>query len=63
MYTLTRDEVARIIAEEDAFATLRSYSIDEVWSHIETPADCEDEGEAFNVLMGVMYALRPVGYL
>ena len=36
-----------MINEEDALATLRSYSLDEVWGHIEHPEDCEDEGEGF----------------
>lgn len=63
MYRLTRDEVSRLVAEEDAFATLRSYTIDDIWGRLEEPESCEDEGEAFNLLMGVMYELRPVGYL
>lgn len=63
MYVLTRDEVARIIADEDALATLRNYTLDDVWGRISAPEDCEDEGEAFNLLMGVMYELRPVGHL
>ena len=52
-----------MIADEDALATLRSYSLDQIWGHIERPEDCEDEGEGFNLLMGVMYELRPVGFL
>lgn len=63
MYRFNAVEAARIIAEEDAFATLRAYSIEEVWSHVEGAEDCEDEGEAFNLLMSVMYDLRPVGHL
>jgi len=62
-YRLTRDEVARIIADEDALATLRNYTLDEVWARVESPEECEDEGEAFNLLMAVMYELRPVGHL
>lgn len=61
MYKLTPEKVAAIIAEEDAFGTLRSYTTAEVWSHLEAPEDCEDDGEAFALLMGVMYELRPVG--
>lgn len=62
MYRFTRDEAARIIAEEDALTTLRSYPIEEVWGHIESAEDAEDDGEAFNLLMQVMYELRPVGH-
>jgi hypothetical protein len=61
MYKLTPEKVSAMIAEEDAFGTLRSYTIEEVWSHLEAPEDCEDDGEAFALLMGVMYELRPVG--
>lgn len=63
MYTLTREKVASMIADVDALCTLRSYTIDEVWSHLDAPEDCEDDGEAFALLMGVMYELRPVGEL
>ena len=63
MYQLDRTEVSRLIADEDAFATLRNYAIEEIWSRIERPEDCEDEGEAFTLLMGVMYDLRPVGHV
>lgn len=63
MYRLDRTELARLLADEDALATLRSYPIEEIWQRIERPEDCEDEGEAFTLLMGVMYDLRPVGYV
>lgn len=63
MYTLTREKVAALIAEVDALCTLRAYTLDEVWAHLERPEDCEDDGEAFTMLMGVMYELRPVGEL
>lgn len=62
MYRFTRDEAARIIADEDALTTLRGYPIEEVWAHVEGADDAEDEGEAFNLLMQVMYELRPVGH-
>jgi hypothetical protein len=63
MFRLTREEVARMIADEDALGTLRGYALDEVWRRIEEPEACEDEGEAFNMLMNVMYELRPTGHL
>lgn len=63
MYKLTPEEVARIVAEEDALATLRSYSVEEIWTQLDAPEEAEDEAEAFTKLMGVMYALRPVGHL
>lgn len=62
MYRFTPEEAARIIADEDALATLRGYPIEEVWAHVESPDDVGDDGEAFAVLMGVMYELRPVGH-
>lgn len=63
MYKLTRDEAARIIDEEAALATLRGYTLDEVWEKLDDPESITDEGEAFNLLMNAMYALRPVGHL
>lgn len=63
MFRLTLESAARIIAEESALATLRDYPIEEVWGHLDEPDACEDEGEAFQLLMNAMYALRPVGHL
>lgn len=62
MYRLTREEVARILADEAALATLLNYDLEEVWSRVEAPEECADEGDAFNRLMAVMYTLRPVGH-
>lgn len=63
MFKLTAETAAAIIAEESALATLRQYSIGEVLAAVEDAASVEDEEDAFNALMGAMYALRPQGVL
>lgn len=63
MFTFTPELARRMIDDEPALHTLTQYSIEEVWSHLEDPGSAADEGEAFDMLMQVMYELRPVGYL
>lgn len=63
MFKLDAAAAAAIIAEEDALATLRNHSIENVLASIEDLDAIDDEEEAFNALMGAMYALRPQGYL
>jgi hypothetical protein len=63
MFKLDATTAAAIIAEEDALATLRNHTIDEVLQSIDDIDEVEDEEDAFNALMAAMYALRPQGYL
>jgi hypothetical protein len=63
MFKLTREIAAAIIAEEDALATLRAHPIDDVLAAIEDLDDVTSEEDAFNALMGAMYALRPQGWV
>lgn len=63
MYTFTPERAAELIEDSPELATLRGYSLEEVWAAVEDPAGVKDEGEAFERLMDVMYSLRPVGHL
>jgi hypothetical protein len=63
MFKLDAQTAARIIAEEDALATLRNHPIEDVLASVDDIDEVEDEEDAFNALMSAMYALRPVGYL
>ena len=63
MFKLDAQTAARIIAEEDALATLRNHPIENVLASIEDIDEVDDEESAFNALMEAMYALRPVGHL
>lgn len=63
MFKLTPEIAAAIIAEEDALATLRAHPIADVLASIEEPEEVTSEEDAFNALMGAMYALRPQGWV
>lgn len=63
MFKLTPEIAAAIIAEEDALATLRAHPIDDVLAAVEDLDDVTSEEDAFNALMGAMYALRPQGWV
>ena len=63
MYRLDADTAAAIIADEDALATLRNHPIEEVLAAVEDIGSVEDDEDAFNALMGAMYALRPQGHV
>lgn len=63
MYTFDSAAAARIIAEEDALATLRGHALEEVMAAVEDPAGIGSEEEAFQALMQAMYNLRPQGWL
>jgi len=63
MFKLDATAAAAIIAEEDALATLRQHTIEDVLASIEDIDEIEDEEDAFNALMSAMYALRPQGYV
>jgi hypothetical protein len=63
MFKLTPEIAAAIIAEEDALATLRAHPIDEVLAAVDDLEDVTSEEDAFNALMGAMYALRPQGWV
>jgi hypothetical protein len=62
MFKLTTETAAAIIAEEDALATLRAHPIEDVLGAVDDLDDISSEEEAFNALMGAMYALRPQGW-
>jgi hypothetical protein len=63
MFKLDAAAAQAIIAEEDALATLRKYTIAEVLAVVPDIDEIATEEEAFNALMEAMYRLRPVGYL
>ncbi len=63
MFTLDTVTAARIIAEEDALATLRQHPLEDVLAAIEDRESIASEEEAFNALMQAMYNLRPQGWV
>ena len=63
MFKLTAEAAAAIIAEEDALATLKNHAMADILASIDDIDAVEDEEDAFNALMGVMYALRPQGFV
>ncbi len=62
MFKLTPEIAAQIIADEDALATLRAHTIEDVLRNVDDLDAVEDEEDAFNALMSAMYALRPQGW-
>lgn len=62
MFKLTKESASAIIAEEDALATLRSHPIEDVLAAVDDLDGIVSEEDAFNALMGAMYALRPQGW-
>jgi hypothetical protein len=62
MFKFDATSAQAIIQEEDALATLRNHAIEDVLAAVDDPEAIEDEEDAFNALMGAMYALRPVGH-
>ncbi len=63
MFTLDAVTAARIIAEEDALATLRQHPLEDVLAAVEDRESISSEEEAFNALMQAMYNLRPQGWV
>ena len=63
MFTLDAPTAARIIAEEDALATLRQHPLEDVLAAVEDRESISSEEEAFNALMQAMYNLRPQGWV
>lgn len=63
MFKLTAKATAAIIAEEDALATLKNHAMADILASIDDIDAVEDEEDAFNALMGAMYALRPQGFV
>jgi hypothetical protein len=63
MFTLDAVTAARIIAEEDALATLRQHPLEDVLAAVEDRESIASEEEAFNALMQAMYNLRPQGWV
>ncbi|MDP6932513.1 MAG: hypothetical protein QGG40_06325 [Myxococcota bacterium] len=61
MFEVTKEAIQEMIADEPSLATLRQYSLDQVWDLVEDRDEIDGEEPLYNALMNVMYATRPKG--